>query len=172
MSRRTNNLRSALGFTLMELLIVIAIMIFVSSIAVVNYFGAVRASSYSAGQKTILGALQLARQRACLDAAPTYFYILDATNYMIVRRGGVIIASSSGDGALPSDYRVQITPNACVLYDAYTDLSSMVGADAVTIGNMEEIINLDASPPIRGQIWKVEASHKENTATAPCSGLQ
>ena len=78
------------GFTLLELLIVIAMMIFISTIAVVNYFGVTRAASYSAISTNVFNALLTARQRACLDNKTVYFYLQNNTNFVLQESFGTI----------------------------------------------------------------------------------
>jgi len=150
------------GFTLLELLVVIAIMIFIATVATVNYMGAARAAGYTAGQTAILGNLQLAHQRACLDAAPVYFCILNPTNYIIVRAGGTITDPQYPDGDLSP------TPAAgqgFVLYDLYSDLSGLSSSGSVF--NMTRSLSPGGTriPPYL--FWQVESKpHYGNSAYA------
>jgi prepilin-type N-terminal cleavage/methylation domain-containing protein len=113
--------RAVRGFTLLELLVVMSIMVTVSSILVMSYFGAMRGSSYTAAEKDVRNCLLLARQRACLDGTRTFFVMIDETNYVIVRSAGVV-------GEVADPY----------VYDTYADLSSfdqfMAGIGTPTSG--------------------------------------
>ncbi len=71
------------GFTLFELLVVITIMIFISTIAVMNYIGVMRGAGFTTASSNIFNALLMARQRACLDNKPVVLYLLDKTNYVV-----------------------------------------------------------------------------------------
>ncbi len=55
------------GFTLIELMVVIGIMILIASIVVTGSFGMSRASSYMAAESVVYNTLQAARQKACTD---------------------------------------------------------------------------------------------------------
>lgn len=98
------------AFTLLELLIVIAIMVFISTITVINIFGNMRAASYNAVANDVFDALVLARQHACLDGKTTWFYLSDSNHYVIVRIVGTITDSSVG---------------GTFLFDPYTDASDI-----------------------------------------------
>lgn len=62
MTRKTNT-----GFTLIELMVVMGIMVLVTTIAVSGYFGMSRASSYVSARTVVRSVLQTAAQRACMD---------------------------------------------------------------------------------------------------------
>ncbi len=84
--RRTRRARR--GFTLMELLIVMAIMIVITTILVGGYFGMTRAASYHAAESGVLNLMQLARQRACMDGTKVFFMLLDSNTCVLVRGVG------------------------------------------------------------------------------------
>lgn len=106
------------GFTLLELLIVIAMMIFITTIAAVNYFHASRAYSYTTAGNTIFNALQMARQRACVDNKAVYFYLTDTNSFVLQESSGTLSSISSGnDTTTPTD------PSR-IFYDNYSDASS------------------------------------------------
>ena len=84
--RRTRRARR--GFTLMELLIVMAIMIVITTILVGGYFGMTRAASYHAAETGVFNLLQLARQRACMDGTKVFFMLLDSNTCVLVRGVG------------------------------------------------------------------------------------
>ena len=115
------------GFTLLELLIVITIMIFITTIIVMNYFGAMRTASYSAAANDVYDSLMLTRQRACIDGSRTYLYLLDATNYVIVRSVSNITTTKQN--------MVLNTTNCWVLYDIYADLTDY---SATTIRDLDQ----------------------------------
>ncbi|MFZ4395996.1 MAG: pilus assembly FimT family protein [Kiritimatiellia bacterium] len=81
---------SRAGFTLLELLIVITMMIFITVISVMNYFGAMRSAGMTTVSNNVFNSLLMARQRACLDGKPVVFYMLSATNYVIQEAVGTI----------------------------------------------------------------------------------
>ncbi len=55
------------GFTLIELMVVMGLMILISSIVVSGSFGMTRSSSYRVAEDIVYNTLQMARQRACTD---------------------------------------------------------------------------------------------------------
>ena len=55
------------GFTLIELMVVMGLMILISSIVVSGTFGMTRSSSYRVAEDIVFNTLQMARQRACTD---------------------------------------------------------------------------------------------------------
>ena len=55
------------GFTLIELMVVVGIMVLVASIVVTGSFGMSRASGYLAAENVVYNTLQAARQKACTD---------------------------------------------------------------------------------------------------------
>ena len=55
------------GFTLIELMVVVGIMILISAIVVSSSFGLSRASGYQAAENVVYNTLQLAHQKACTD---------------------------------------------------------------------------------------------------------
>lgn len=55
------------GFTLIELMVVMGLMILISSIVVSGTFGMTRSASYRAAENVVYNALQAARQQACTD---------------------------------------------------------------------------------------------------------
>lgn len=59
--------RRAEGFTLIELMVVVGIMILVSAVVVSSSFGMSRASGYTAAENVVYNTLQLAHQKACTD---------------------------------------------------------------------------------------------------------
>jgi prepilin-type N-terminal cleavage/methylation domain-containing protein len=112
------------GFTLLELLVVVTIMIFITLIVVLNYFGGTRSAGYAAANRNVFDALMLARQRACMDGCRTFLCLLDSTNYVIVRSIGTI------SDVKPSDSVGQ-------LHDYYSDLAAYAGAtNGIMLVNM------------------------------------
>ena len=55
------------GFTLIELMVVVGIMILIATIVVSGSFGMSRASGYIASENVVYNTLQAARQKACTD---------------------------------------------------------------------------------------------------------
>ena len=55
------------GFTLIELMVVVGIMVLIASIVVTGSFGMSRASGYLAAENIVYNTLQAARQKACTD---------------------------------------------------------------------------------------------------------
>ena len=108
------------GFTLLELLIVMALMVLLSTIMVTSYFGAQRAASYTASATDVRNALTFARQRACMNGKRTFLAFTNATDFIVVQPIGKI-------SCIQGDY----------YYDGYTDM-----ADNANAGNRTRLYNL------------------------------
>ncbi len=120
------------AFTLLELLVVMAIMALISTAMISSFFGAQRAASYTAAAADVRNSLLLARQRACLDGVKVYFVLMtngyddvefSCTDYAIIHPMGKLT------GEDPTDEDKD--PQKTYFYDAYTDLESMVGRQTV-----------------------------------------
>jgi len=130
------------GFTLLELLVVVSMMIFITTIAAVNYFGVMRAAGYTAVSNDVFNALLMARQRACIDNKPVYFYLLDATNYVMMESFGTLARVDNPDassGALGGSQE---------FYDQYVDSTAFSS-------NMT-LLDIDA-PGTGAIVWKAES---------------
>jgi prepilin-type N-terminal cleavage/methylation domain-containing protein len=68
---KTMKKKNKLGFSLMELLAVMAIMGILSTLAVTGYFSAVRSMARRRAVSNLMAALMQARQRACIDGTRT-----------------------------------------------------------------------------------------------------
>jgi prepilin-type N-terminal cleavage/methylation domain-containing protein len=123
------------GFTLLELLVVVTIMIFITLIVVLNYFGGTRSAGYAAANRNVFDALMLARQRACMDGSRTFLCLLDSTNYVIVRAISSISGTKANDGDGPGD----------ALYDYYADVANY---------GSNTIVNMDR-PGVNAFVWKI-----------------
>ncbi len=131
------------GFTLLELLIVISMMIFITTIAVMNYFGAMRSAGFTAVGNDIFNSLLMARQRACIDNKPVVFYLNDTTNFVLLEAGGTITQIINPDTYpnAPSGSRV-----FCNLYDDFFGSSNMT------------LVNMDRPGSAAG-VWLVESDN-------------
>lgn len=103
------------GFTLLELLMVMTIMIFITTIALMNILGGTRSSSYAAGANDVFDDLMLGRQRACLDGTKTFLLLRDSTNFVLVRDMGTVCAVQNGTNG----------PNS-QLVDQYSDYTALL----------------------------------------------
>ncbi len=111
----THRPRRRQGFTLIELIAVMGVILAISMIVVGSYIGITRAMAARAGISHLANAVRLTRQHACMDGQRTYLYVLDETRYVICRRAGVVTARG-GAGA----------GGTWTFQDAYGDLSSFV----------------------------------------------
>ena len=132
------------GFTLLELLIVITMMIFITTVTVMNYSGAMRAAGYSAVSNDVFSSLLQARQRACLDNKPVYFYLLDGTNYVLQEALGTVAHIDPIDTAYPSML------GSKVFYDPYFDASAF--------SSNTPLIDIDR-PGTGAIVWMVQAGN-------------
>ena len=140
--QRTKLQRRA-GFTLLELLVVITMMIFITTIAAMNYFGAMRAAGYTAVSNTVFNSLLMARQRACLDNKQVYLYLLDPTNYVMMEAFGTLAKVDNPDTSSNAPSGSQ------EFYDPYVDATAFSA-------NMT-ILDIDA-PGTGAIVWRATTS--------------
>jgi len=123
----TANDHSRRGFTLLELIAVMGIIVALSLVIVGGYSGMIRTISERAGVNALRRGAMLARQHATVDGRDTYFFITGFDTYVLCRRAGVI--SERGKGSLSGDEKPTYLPSgqysdAIWLYDQYSDLSA------------------------------------------------
>jgi prepilin-type N-terminal cleavage/methylation domain-containing protein len=122
------------GFTLMELLVVMAIMLTISTILVAGYFGMTRAASYAAAETDVYNLIQLARQRACLDGTKVFFMLIDSNSYVLVH----------GVGELTRDMENKSFNGRHRIYDAYADHFVITNASSkLCVWNMDRNVYAD-----------------------------
>lgn len=91
------------GFTLIELMVVMGLMILISSIVVSGTFGMTRSSSHRVAENIVYNALQAARQQACTDGKRVVVAFVndrggaaDANALSIIEAAGTITEDVSG----------------------------------------------------------------------------
>ncbi len=77
---KTMKKKNKLGFSLMELLAVMAIMGILSTLAVTSYFSAVRSMARRRAVSNLMAALMQARQRVCIDGTRTALVCYNVRN--------------------------------------------------------------------------------------------
>jgi type II secretory pathway pseudopilin PulG len=118
----------------MELLVVMAIMLTISTILVAGYFGMTRAASYAAAETDVYNLIQLARQRACLDGTKVFFMLIDSNSYVLVH----------GVGELTRDMENRSYEGRHRIYDAYADHFAVNQASSkLRIWNMDRNVYAD-----------------------------
>lgn len=78
------------GFTLLELIAVMGIIVAMSLVVVSSYTGIMSAISKNAGPRAFRNALTLCRQHASVDGQRTYVWIIDVDKYILCRKAGVV----------------------------------------------------------------------------------
>lgn len=109
------------GFTLLELLVVMGIMVVISTIMATSYFGAQRAASYTACATDVSNALTLARQRACMNGKITYVAFTNETDFIVVQpigRMSTDVKTGRGGDFIDALKNTQVH----YFYDGFTDL--------------------------------------------------
>lgn len=91
------------GFTLLELIAVMGIIVVMSLVVVGSYNGMMDAIAKNAGPRALRNALTLCRQHASVDGQRTYLWITGVNKYIMCRKMGVI--QKSGWGSLTGDAR-------------------------------------------------------------------
>ncbi len=137
--------RARAAFTLMELLIVMGIMGFMTAVVTASYFGMTRAASYNASAGSVTKMLQLARQRANIDGSPVHVIIKDKSSYVLVGILGNFtgdMKSSSSAGAMGE------------IHDIYTDLNEFTD-DTTTLPRIWNLGTEDTPKCLDGIIKRV-----------------
>lgn len=120
------------GFTLLELLVVMGIMVSLSTVAVSSYFAAMRGIARRTATQQLAGTLTLARQRACMDGVPTCVMIF---NEVIGETSNIDDGSQQGGGntllTRPAYIvckqlgKITCIPQDEYLVDEFTDLGAL-----------------------------------------------
>ncbi len=90
MTQQATKTRRTQGFTLLELIAVMGIIVAMSAIVVGGYRGMMRAIAQRAGVDALAKAVTLCRQYATIDGKDTYFWITGFDTYVICRKAGQI----------------------------------------------------------------------------------
>lgn len=141
----TANVHSRRGFTLLELIAVMGIIVALSLVIVGGYSGMIRTISEKAGVNALRRGAMLARQHATIDGRDTYFFLTGWDTYILCRRAGTISARETRP--LSGKERPIYMPpgqygNVIWIYDQYSDLSSAMefeDENALTKEQQDEI---------------------------------
>lgn len=118
--------RRGAGFTLLELIAVMGIIVTLSFVVVGGYSGILRALAKNAGESSLRKMATLCRQHACIDGSRTYFWVTGIDTYVLCRKAGTISATSSSDRS--GDDRPSYLPpgqySAWWIKDNFSDLGS------------------------------------------------
>lgn len=109
------------GFTLLELIAVIGIVVVMTTLVVGGYNGMMTSLAEGSAVQTIERALSLARQEAAIDGNDTYFFLVDVDKFALVRKAGVVTDVKTGTQAW--GVRDQEVTPAKWIVDAYADLA-------------------------------------------------
>ena len=90
MTQQATKTRRTQGFTLLELIAVMGIIVAMSAIVVGGYRGMMSAIAQRAGVDALAKAVTLCRQYASIDGRDTYFWITGFDTYVICRKAGQI----------------------------------------------------------------------------------
>ncbi|MGI5868397.1 MAG: pilus assembly FimT family protein [Kiritimatiellia bacterium] len=127
-TRQTQHRR---GFTLLELITVMGIIVAMSAIVVGGYRGMMRAIAHRAGVDALVKAVTLCRQYATIDGQDTYFWITGFDKYVICRKAGQVDSNtervrkrSLEDYEWKASGYLSSSANAYWITDTYSDLGS------------------------------------------------
>lgn len=91
-------MKNRAGFTLIELMVVVGLMILVTAITISGSFGMTRSSGFRGAEDLVFNTLQFARQKACVEGKETLVIFYDdkeenkygADSFIVVQAAGVI----------------------------------------------------------------------------------
>lgn len=127
---------SGAGFTLLELIAVMGIIVAMALVVVGSYSGIMRSIAASAGANSLRKAASLCHQHACIDGARTYFWVTGVDTYVLCRKAGTItdVSTSDRSGEERPDYLPEGQYSAKWLIDAYSDLGASQESFAASVG--------------------------------------
>lgn len=114
--------RNTAGFTLMELMAVVGIIVVMAALVVGGYSGIQRAMGSSSGADNFRRALVLARQQACVDGTDMFVWCIDPEKYIVCRRGGIVSGLATGRSSKRPGTYSRDEFNAWWVCDEYADL--------------------------------------------------
>lgn len=110
------------GFTLMELMAVVGIIVIMAALVVGGYSGIQRAMGTSTGADGLRRALSAARQQACVDGVDVYVWCVDRDKFIVCREGGVVSGALTGRSTQKPGYADGNGIDAWWVCDEYADL--------------------------------------------------
>lgn len=121
--------RPLAGFTLLELITVMGIIVAMSAMVVGGYASITRAIADMAGMNTLRKAITACRQHASVDGRDTYLFITQNDRFVICRRAGVIteitpLSTPSGSPVGDVPPYINGSANAYWVRDAFSDLGA------------------------------------------------
>ncbi len=123
----TKKTRREMGFTLLELIAVMGIIVALSLVVVGGYASIMRTMSEMAGVNAMRKAAMLCRQHACIDGRDTYFFITGFDTYVLCRKAGTISDRNTRSRSgieLPSYISSGQVDDAIWISDKYSDLNA------------------------------------------------
>lgn len=115
--------RDNAGFTLLELLGVMGVIVVMSFIVVSGYKSIMQGVNDTTGAKGLRDSVQLARQHAMLDNSRIFFIVTGYNSFVMCREGGTI--TESGKGSVEVSYLDNRSENAFWVYDEWADWESL-----------------------------------------------
>lgn len=145
--------RTDKGFTLLELMVVMGIMVLISTIVVSGYFGMSRASAYIAARTVVYGTLQNAAQRACLDGRRVVVAFIGSQKGSYEDNALVAIEVA---GVVTEKVTTEALRDRTAHFKIYTDTtnagddSGNAGTNSITLWNMRNGARIDGFTFSRG----------------------
>lgn len=134
---RRLNLRRAQGFTLIEVMIVIAIIAIVAAIAAPNYQNSITSSRKTSAANNILGALQFARSEAVIRRSDKVKVCASADGNTCSgtdwSTGGVVLDNTTLLRSIPPAPDVTISGNAITFKSDGTTTASSISVGGKTV---------------------------------------
>lgn len=119
--------RQRSGFTLLELIAVMGIIVALSLVVVSGYASIMRSMSEMAGVNALRKAAMLCRQHACIDGRDTYFFLTGFDTYVLCRKAGTISDRKTNTRTgvdLPTYMSDGSASGAIWIFDKYSDLGA------------------------------------------------
>ena len=109
------------GFTLMELMAVVGIVVLMASMVVGGFAGIQRAMGTSTGADRFRRALGAARQQACVDGTDVFVWCIDVDKFVVCRKGGMVSGLPTAKNSRAIPYSGKEKVEAYWVHDEFAD---------------------------------------------------
>lgn len=154
------------GFTLLELMAVMAIIVGLSVVVIGSYSGIMNSIKANAGARALLRAATLGKQHAVLDGDRVYLWVTGPNTFLLVRKGGTI--TMADDASRTPPYLTSEVHDAHWVFDEFSDMGSyaqtFVGTEQMTDQQVRDFFTNDEKV---GLLWFDMTKNRSATVKYP-----